>query len=80
MGEGNPVGVGYTKVEVVGVCNWVVHEWGLMGLNPKTKPLELSFGDCNVGGCDMGGWNPVGVGYTIEVVGVCNWAPHKGGG
>jgi hypothetical protein len=27
-GQGGPCWVGYTEVEVVGVCNWVVHEGG----------------------------------------------------
>jgi hypothetical protein len=43
MGEEDPVGVGYTKVEVMGVCDRVVHEEGLIGLNPKTEPLGARF-------------------------------------
>jgi hypothetical protein len=39
MGEENPVGVGYTKFEVMEVCDQVVHEeGGLIGLNLKTEP------------------------------------------
>ena len=28
MGGGDLPGVGYTKVEVVGVCDWVAHKGG----------------------------------------------------
>ena len=37
---------------------------GLIGLNPKTEPLGLGFGESNVGGGDLG------VGYTEVEVGV----------
>jgi len=44
MGEEDPDGVGYTKVEVMGVCDRVVHEeGGLIGLNPKTEPPGAQF-------------------------------------
>ena len=45
MSRGNPIGVGYTKVEVVGVCNWMAHKGGGgWGAEPKTEPPGLGFG------------------------------------
>ena len=43
MGEGDPVGMGYTEVEVVGVCNWVVHEGGPDGAKPKNQASRAQF-------------------------------------
>jgi hypothetical protein len=53
--RGDPVGVGYTVVEVVQGCYWVMHKGGA-GWSQKLKPepLGLGFGQCNAGGLCFG--------------------------
>ena len=43
MGEEDPVGVGYTKVEVMGVCDQVVHEEGCYGYSIYDPHITYPF-------------------------------------
>ena len=44
LGRGDPIGEGYTGVEVPGGCDWVKCEGGLVWVkNPKTELLGLGF-------------------------------------
>ena len=71
LGRGNPIGVGYTGVEVVRGCNWVRREGGLVWV--KIQKLH------HIGSVLSRG-NPIGAGYAgVEVARGHDRAKCKGG-
>jgi hypothetical protein len=79
-GRGDPIGAGYTVVEVVVGCDWVRHEGGLV-VAKKAKPScgALVLVNEMWGAFLLGRGDPIGVGYAVvEVVVGCDWVRCEG--
>ena len=80
-GRGDPIGAGYTVVEVVVGCDWVRHEGGLV-VAKKAKPsCGASVLANEMWGAFLSGrGDPIGAGYAVvEVVVGCDWVRREGG-
>ena len=81
LGRGDPIGVEYSKFEVVGASNWAWRKGRLVGVKITNQATRAQFLANKTWGCSFSGrGDPIWVEYTrFEVVGASDWAWHKGG-